>query len=288
MGLRCGADALRGRARLGGRARGAAAGDRIRRASPGRAAARHRRAGRASRRGGTRRRAGRVTQAAQPESRTSGSSSAPRSRARRLRAARARLGGSRAARSKAPMTSCSSSRARPMRAVTCGCRCASGPPHQHHRLGPRERAQRQQPVATGSRIDTRAYKVTLIKSGKTVFSARIGVGQPQWPTPKGEFYIRAKLEKYGGAGSVFGPVAFITSATSPTLTDWPGGGIVGVHGTNTPGLIPGRISPWLRTSAQRRHPEAGEVDAGRYAGDDYVRSQCADMPRGNRRCKVAM
>ena len=46
----------------------------------------------------------------------------------------------------------------------------------------------------------------------------------------------------GGAGSVYGPVAFITSATSPTLTDWPGGGIVGVHGTNTPGLIPGRIS----------------------------------------------
>ena len=37
-------------------------------------------------------------------------------------------------------------------------------------------------------------------------------------------------------------MAFITSATSPTLTDWPGGGIVGVHGTNTPSLIPGRIS----------------------------------------------
>ena len=33
-----------------------------------------------------------------------------------------------------------------------------------------------------------------------------------------------------------------TSAFSPTLTDWPGGGIVGVHGTNEPGLIPGRIS----------------------------------------------
>jgi lipoprotein-anchoring transpeptidase ErfK/SrfK len=26
------------------------------------------------------------------------------------------------------------------------------------------------------------------------------------------------------------------------LTDWPGGGFVGVHGTNEPNLIPGRIS----------------------------------------------
>jgi lipoprotein-anchoring transpeptidase ErfK/SrfK len=99
-----------------------------------------------------------------------------------------------------------------------------------------------QPVSTWLRIDTKAYKVRLVKDGKTVFSARVGVGQSQWPTPKGQFYIRAKLEKYGGANSPYGPVAFITSATSPTLTDWPGGGIVGVHGTNTPNLIPGRIS----------------------------------------------
>lgn len=99
-----------------------------------------------------------------------------------------------------------------------------------------------QPVSTWLKIDTKAYRVTLIKNGKTVFSARAGVGQRQWPTPKGQFFIRAKLEKYGGAGSAYGPVAFITSATSPTLTDWPGGGIVGVHGTNTPNLIPGRIS----------------------------------------------
>jgi hypothetical protein len=99
-----------------------------------------------------------------------------------------------------------------------------------------------QPINTWLKIDTKAYKLTLIKNGKTVFRTRVGVGQKQWPTPKGEFFIRAKLEKFGGAGSVYGPLAFITSATSPTLTDWPGGGIVGVHGTNTPDLIPGRIS----------------------------------------------
>jgi lipoprotein-anchoring transpeptidase ErfK/SrfK len=26
------------------------------------------------------------------------------------------------------------------------------------------------------------------------------------------------------------------------LTDWPGGGVIGIHGTDEPGLIPGRPS----------------------------------------------
>lgn len=99
-----------------------------------------------------------------------------------------------------------------------------------------------QPLKTWLRINTRAFRIMLVKSGKTVFSARIGVGKSQWATPRGQFYIRAKLSGYGAGGSVYGPLAFITSATSPTLTDWPGGGIVGVHGTNEPGLVPGRIS----------------------------------------------
>jgi lipoprotein-anchoring transpeptidase ErfK/SrfK len=43
-------------------------------------------------------------------------------------------------------------------------------------------------------------------------------------------------------GGIYGVYAFGTSAYSPTLTDWPGGGIVGIHGTNQPALIPGRIS----------------------------------------------
>ena len=61
-------------------------------------------------------------------------------------------------------------------------------------------------------------------------------------TEHGYRAMAAKLKGYGGAGSVYGPLAYITSATSDTLTDWPGGGLVGVHGTNSPGIIPGRIS----------------------------------------------
>jgi lipoprotein-anchoring transpeptidase ErfK/SrfK len=99
-----------------------------------------------------------------------------------------------------------------------------------------------QPLKTWLKIDTTALRATLVRGGKAVFHARIGVGQPQWPTPKGDFYIRSKLTGYGARGSFYGPVAFGTSATSDTLTDWPGGGIVGIHGTSEPGLIPGRVS----------------------------------------------
>jgi lipoprotein-anchoring transpeptidase ErfK/SrfK len=42
-------------------------------------------------------------------------------------------------------------------------------------------------------------------------------------------------------GSFYGPVAFGTSAYSP-VSDRPGGGVVGIHGTDRPELIPGRPS----------------------------------------------
>jgi hypothetical protein len=81
---------------------------------------------------------------------------------------------------------------------------------------------------------------TLYKAGKVAWRARVGVGQPQWPTPRGEFFIRERLSGFNNP--TYGPVAFGTSARSQVLTDWPGGGFVGIHGTNAPGLIPGHIS----------------------------------------------
>ena len=41
---------------------------------------------------------------------------------------------------------------------------------------------------------------------------------------------------------VYGPYAIGTSAYAPGLTDWPGGGVIGIHGTNQPSTIPGRPS----------------------------------------------
>jgi lipoprotein-anchoring transpeptidase ErfK/SrfK len=82
--------------------------------------------------------------------------------------------------------------------------------------------------------------LTLDRNGAAIFRTRVGVGQPQWPTPRGEFYVTERLTGFHDAA--YGPMAFGTSARSAVLTDWPGGGFVGIHGTNAPGLIPGHIS----------------------------------------------
>ena len=89
-------------------------------------------------------------------------------------------------------------------------------------------------------VDRGQFRATLFRDGLPTFSAPIGIGQARWATPAGEFYVRDVLTRY--RSPTYGPVAFGTSARSPTLTDWPGGGYVGIHGTNQPRLIPGAIS----------------------------------------------
>jgi hypothetical protein len=89
-------------------------------------------------------------------------------------------------------------------------------------------------------VNRATTSLALWKAGKVIFKTRVGVGQPRWPTPRGEFYITEKMSGFHNAA--YGPIAFGTSARSSVLTDWPGGGFVGIHGTDAPGLIPGHIS----------------------------------------------
>jgi hypothetical protein len=95
-------------------------------------------------------------------------------------------------------------------------------------------------VRTQLVIDRRALRASLYRSGKRIWSAGVGVGKPSTPTPSGNFWIRERLRGLGDS-TAYGPWAFGTSAYS-NLSDWPGGGVVGIHGTNQPGLIPGRPS----------------------------------------------
>jgi len=95
-------------------------------------------------------------------------------------------------------------------------------------------------VRTELVVDTKRLRATLYRYGRRIFSAPVGIGKPGTPTPRGRFYIRNKLSRY--ANAFYGPVAFGTSARSAVLTDWPAGGFIGIHGTNEPWLIPGRIS----------------------------------------------
>lgn len=89
-------------------------------------------------------------------------------------------------------------------------------------------------------VDRRRLRATLIRAGKVRFRVRIGIGKPRWPTPKGEYYVRDRLS--GFDSPVYGPLAFGLNARSSVLTDWPGGGFIGIHGTNEPYLLPGRVS----------------------------------------------
>ena len=56
----------------------------------------------------------------------------------------------------------------------------------------------------------------------------------------GDFYVREILSGYNMPA--YGPIAFGLSARSNVLTDWLGGGFIGIHGTNQPGILPGRVS----------------------------------------------
>jgi lipoprotein-anchoring transpeptidase ErfK/SrfK len=95
-------------------------------------------------------------------------------------------------------------------------------------------------VHTLLRINKHTLRLTLFDRGVKVFSARIGVGKGSTPTPAGHYYIREKFHVKGVP--LYGPAALGTSAYAPHLTDWPGGGVVGLHGTDQPKLIPGRPS----------------------------------------------
>lgn len=95
-------------------------------------------------------------------------------------------------------------------------------------------------VHTRLEVDLRRLRLTLLRDERPVLRAPIGIGTADAPTPRGAFYVRNKLSRY--ASPMYGPVAFGTSARSATLTDWPAGGHVGIHGTDRPDLLPGRVS----------------------------------------------
>jgi L,D-transpeptidase-like protein len=95
-------------------------------------------------------------------------------------------------------------------------------------------------VRTQIVVDRRRLRATLYRDGRRIFVAPIAVGTSAWPTPKGVFTVRSKLTRY--RSPFYGPLAFGTTARSAVLTDWPAGGFVGIHGTNEPQLVPGRVS----------------------------------------------
>jgi lipoprotein-anchoring transpeptidase ErfK/SrfK len=95
-------------------------------------------------------------------------------------------------------------------------------------------------LKTQLEVDKSRQTAWLRKDGEKIWRSPVGIGAPGTPTPAGRFWVRERLRNLGGS-PIYGPWAFGTAAYS-TLSDWPGGGVVGIHGTDQPGLLPGRVS----------------------------------------------
>ena len=65
---------------------------------------------------------------------------------------------------------------------------------------------------------------------------------------------------------MYGPIAFGTSGRAPNLTGWPGGGYIGIHGTNRPELLPGAVSHGCIRLKNGDIVRLVPADAGRNAG----------------------
>ena len=77
---------------------------------------------------------------------------------------------------------------------------------------------------------------------KLVRAGKVAVGKPGAETPLGLFYITWKFNpSIDPDWAILGAYAFETIAYSK-LTDWPGGGIVGMHGTPWPSLLGQAVS----------------------------------------------
>jgi lipoprotein-anchoring transpeptidase ErfK/SrfK len=83
-------------------------------------------------------------------------------------------------------------------------------------------------------VDLSRYTLKLFRNDKLVRRFKVGVGQDAYPTPKGIFYVWAKVPQPSPTGP-YGNYALGLSGFSPVLSDWPGGGRAAVHGTAAPG-----------------------------------------------------
>ena len=94
------------------------------------------------------------------------------------------------------------------------------------------------PVTCASSCAGAARRLERFRGHSLLYRTTVAVGRPGMETPLGRFYVQAAFRP---EDSFLGSFAFETSAYS-RLTDWPGGGIVGIHGTSAPSLLGEAVS----------------------------------------------
>jgi hypothetical protein len=97
------------------------------------------------------------------------------------------------------------------------------------------------PVRTRIVVHVRARRIEVrrIADGALLLRGVVAVGRPGAETPLGrDFYVRARFVP---DDPFYGSLVLETSAYSK-LSDWPGGGVAGIHGTNRPDLLGQAVS----------------------------------------------
>ena len=81
--------------------------------------------------------------------------------------------------------------------------------------------------------------IDVYRKGKHAWHGKVAVGARGMETPLGHYYVAATFAPY--KDPFLGVWALETTAYSK-LTDWPGGGVVGIHGTSEPWLLGKAVS----------------------------------------------
>jgi len=88
-------------------------------------------------------------------------------------------------------------------------------------------------------VDISRRTIDLYQHGRHRWHGKVAVGAPGRETPLGHYYVAARFVPYHD--TFLGVFAVETSAYSK-LTEWPGGGVVGIHGTSLPQLLGKAVS----------------------------------------------
>jgi len=88
-------------------------------------------------------------------------------------------------------------------------------------------------------ISLRRRTIDLYRFGKHKWHGPVAIGAPGRETPVGHYFVATRFVPYHDP--FLGVFAEETSAYSK-LTEWPGGGVVGIHGTSLPQLLGKAVS----------------------------------------------
>jgi hypothetical protein len=101
------------------------------------------------------------------------------------------------------------------------------------------RSVRLEPTVAEVQVHRASRTIDLYWHGRPVWHAAVAVGAPGMETPLGRYYAAARFVPYNDPFlGVFG----IETSGYSKLSEWPGGGVFGIHGTNAPQLLGQAVS----------------------------------------------